>query len=207
MNFKCDVKDDKLLCISTEDIKFNNLPKVLKKFILEGLNNEYEVIVFTDDAICENLEKVSYEYKDLIYNSLRVKRLKFEIYNSLSFNENSLEFTELLNYINNSNFNIRVIWDFNSIVKSIGNIELIDKCIKKIFSCSNKNIKNLVYVKNMSYNFNLFKDFCKKFDKIFILDRYREINFSVNEEIEKVLWILQSNAQLEYKNSTLLLFE
>ncbi len=45
------------LCIGTDVLNINNLPKIIKKYISDALINGEKIIFFTDDIFYKDIEK------------------------------------------------------------------------------------------------------------------------------------------------------
>ena len=64
----------------------------------------------------------------------------------------------------------------------------------------------MVYIDNSVHNFNRLYRFVNLFEILIIIDRNKEMEFKNKDEIEKAIWMLQSNSQLKYQNKNLVLF-
>ena len=64
----------------------------------------------------------------------------------------------------------------------------------------------MVYIDNSADNFNRLYKLNNLFERLIIIDRNKEMEFKNKDEIEKAIWMLQSNSQLKYQNKNLVLF-
>ncbi|WP_242844621.1 ATP-binding response regulator [Clostridium novyi] len=109
---------------------------------------------------------------------------------------------KLVNNIYSVNNNILVIWNVNNIQK----YEIINK-YKKLISCfEDKNIKNLVYIKNKKYNFDTFYNFSNSFEQIVIYNNNKELIFNEKEDFYKAINFICSYGELKHQNENLLFF-
>lgn len=201
-----DNKAKKILCISTEFLNTNKFPIFIKEYISKALYKNEKVLIFTDDLIYKDLEKVFYSCEDLIIDSLNTGLLKINLYDPVSFGNNSKELLKILSYTAKTKEKINIIWDFKNFAKRSGKFKELNRCIENIFSYSNVKVRNMVYIDNYKYNMKLLEKLCANFDNMIVFDRNKELYFSCNEDIDKILWILNSNAQLKYQNKNLVLF-
>ncbi|KAJ52871.1 signal transduction histidine kinase/CheY-like chemotaxis protein [Clostridium tetanomorphum] len=199
-------KVKKILCISTEFINANNFPVFIKEYISKELYKNEKVFIFTDDLLYKDLEEIFYSYSELIINSLNSGILKVQLYDPDNFGTNSEDLLQILKYTAKTKEKINIIWDFKNFARRSGKLKELSKCIENIFSYSNEKVRNIVYMNNYNYNIDLLEKICVRFDGMIISDRNKELYFDCNKDIKKILWILNSNAQLKYQNNNLVLF-
>lgn len=196
----------KILYISTEFLNTNNFPIFIKEYISKPLGKNEKVLIFTDDLIYKDLEEVFFSDSNLITDSLNNGVLEIKLYDPVTFNINSQELLEILSYTAKTKEKINIIWDFKSFAKRSGKFKELNRCIENIFSYSNLKVTNMVYMHNYNYNMELLENLCLNFQHLIVFDRGKELYFSCNEDIDRMLWILNSNAQLKYQNKNLVLF-
>ena len=200
-------RDDKnSLCIGTDILNINKLPKILKRYICDALINEEKIIFFTDDIYFEEIQKNFKREEELIRQNINIGNFKIKSYNITAFNYSSKEFIDVINIICDSKQRLRIIWDFKNVIKRDYKLEAVIKCVEKIKECSKDNVSNMIYIDNSIRNFNKLFKFSNLFETLIIIDRNKEMEFKNEDEIEKAIWMLQSNSQLKYQNNNLLLF-
>ena len=199
-------KSKSSLCIGIDVLNISNLPKAIKKYISDALINEERVIFFTDDIFYKDIEKSFNEYEDLIRDNVENGNFKIKTYNNATFDCNCEEFQDIINIISSVKETLRIVYDFKNVINKASNLEVIIKCVEKIVQCSKDNISTLVYIDNDIYNFNKLYEFSNLFKNLIIIDRNKEMEFITQEEMERALWMLQSNSQLKYQNKNLVLF-
>ncbi|WP_034869844.1 hybrid sensor histidine kinase/response regulator [Clostridium lundense] len=199
-------KSKKVLCISTEFLNTNNFPIFIKEYISKALYKNEKVLIFTDDIIYKDLEEIFYSNSDIITHSINNGILGIKLYDPVNFNVNSDELLEILSYTAKTKEKINIIWDFKNFAKRMGKFKELNRCVENIFSYSNSKVTNMVYIDNYNYNVNLLERLCLNFNNMVIFDRNKEIYFNCSENISRILWILNSNAQLKYQNKNLVLF-
>ncbi len=194
------------LCIGTDVLNVSDLPKIIKKYISDALINGEKVIFFTDDIFYNNIEKNFNSDEDLIRHNVNKGNFKIKTYNIASFDYDYKEFLDIIDIISVVKQELRIIWDFKNVIKRAYKLEAVIKCVEKIIECSNNNVTNMVYIDNIAYNFNRLHRFSNLFQALIIIDRNKEMEFTNKDEIEKAIWMLQSNSQLKYQNKNLVLF-
>ncbi|MBZ9684801.1 hybrid sensor histidine kinase/response regulator [Clostridium estertheticum] len=194
------------LCIGTDVLNINNLPKIIKKYISDALLNGEKIIFFTDDIFYKDIEKNFSSQEQFIRHNINTGNFKIKTYNITAFDYDYKEFLDIIDIISVVKQNLRIIWDFKNVIKRVGKLEAVIKCVEKIIECSKDNVSNMVYIDNSAHNFNRLNRFSNLFGKLIIIDRNREMEFRNKDEIEKAIWMLQSNSQLKYQNKNLVLF-
>lgn len=194
------------LCIGTDILNSNNLPRIIRKNISDALISGEKIIFFTDDIFYKDIEKNFNSNEDFIRHNVNSGNFKIKTYNITAFDYENEEFLDIIDIISVVKQKIRIIWDFKNAIKRVGKLEAIIKCVEKIIACSKDNVSNMVYIDNGAYNFNRIYRFCNLFETIIIIDRNKEMKFTNRDEIEKAIWMLQSNSQLKYQNKNLVLF-
>ncbi|WP_164509120.1 hybrid sensor histidine kinase/response regulator [Clostridium rectalis] len=202
---ECD-KAKKILCISTELLNFNNFPNFIKEYISKSLHKNEKLIIFTDDILYKDLQKLYNHSSNIIVTGLKNNTLQIKLYDPVNFNLNSEELLEILNHTAKTDEKINILWDFKNLARKTGKLRNLIRYVENIFSYSNYKVTNLIYINNHDYNFNLLEIFCSKFEYLVIFDRNKELCYKCNESISNILWILNSNYQLKYQNSNLVLF-
>ena len=187
------------LCIGTDNLNINNLPKMIKKYISDAIINEEKIIFFTDNISYKNIKNNFISDIEFITNNINSGNFKIKTYNIANFDYESSEFLEIIKIIFGSKQRLRIIWDFKNVIKSIDKLEIIIKCVKKITENSKDNVRNLIYINNNIYNFNELSKFNNIFDTLIVIDRNKEMKFTNEDEIENAIWILQSNSLLKYQ--------
>ncbi|MBK5242940.1 hybrid sensor histidine kinase/response regulator [Clostridium sp.] len=203
-NLHIDYKNS--LCIGTDVLNINNLPKTIKEYIFDALLNKEKIILFTDDIFYKDIENNFSSDKDFIKNNIYAGRFKIITYVINDFNYNYKEFLDIISIIYGDKEKLRIIWDFKNIIKISCKLQCVIKCVQKIIECSNYNVSNLVYIENNVYNFDTLYTFSNLFDLVIIIDRNKEMEFLSKNEIEKAIWMLRSNSQLKHQNNNLVLF-
>lgn len=203
-NLHIDCKNS--LCIGTDVLNINNLPKTIKEYISNALLSKEKIILFTDDIFYKDIENnfISDEY--FIKDNVHTGKFKIITYDINAFNYSYKEFVDIIHIIYAQKEKLRIIWDFKNIIKISCKLQSVIKCVQKIIECSNHKVSNLVYIENNIYNFNTLYTFSKLFDLLIIIDRNKEMEFSNKSEIEKAIWMLRSNSQLKHQNKNLVLF-
>ncbi|MGV8981531.1 ATP-binding protein [Clostridium sp.] len=194
------------LCIGTDVLNINNLPQIIKKYISDALINGEKIIFFTDDIFYKDIEKNFSNDEDFIRNKINTGNFKIKTYNISDFDYESKEFKDIIDIITVVKQNLKIIWDFKNLIKRVGKFETVIKCVEKIIECSKDNVYNMVYIDNNAHNFNRLYRFSTLFEILIIIDRNKEMEFRNKDEIEKAIWMLQSNSQLKYQNKNLVLF-
>lgn len=195
-----------MMYVNTDSFTINMLPNSIKEIVCNSLLNKEKVIIFTDENLYKDLEKIFLNEYDLIIKNLKSKKLIIRIYDSLNFNVNSKELLDILNYTAKTKEKITVIWDFKNYARRLNKLDKLINCTNNIISYSNVKVKNIIYINNYKYNAKSLRDLCLMFSNIIILDRNKEIVFQCDKEIDKILWILNSNAELKYQNNNLVMF-
>lgn len=200
-------KDNKSsLCIGIDVLNISNLPKIIKKYISDALINGERVIFFIDDIFYKDIGKSFNGYEDLIRNNVDKGNFKIKTYNSETFNYNCKEFLEFIHIISEFKEKLKIVCDFKNLINKVGKLEVVIKCVEKIMQCSKNNASSMVYIDNDIYNFKRLYAFSNLFEKLIIIDRNKEMEFVNKDEMEKAIWMLQSNSQLKYENKNLVLF-
>lgn len=194
------------LCIGTDVLNINNLPKTIKKYIFDALVNKEKIILFTDDIFYKDIENNFNSDEDFIRNNVNAGKFKIKTYNITAFDYNYKEFLDILDVISVVKQKLRIIWDFKNATKRDYKLEIIIKCVEKVIECSKNNVSNMVYIDNDIHNFNTLYEFSDLFSSLIIIDRDKEMEFINKSEIEKAIWMLQSNSQFKYQNKNLVLF-
>jgi len=194
------------LCIGTDVLNTNNLPKIIKKYISDALMNGEKIIFFTDDIFYKDIEKSFNTDEHFIRHNVNTGNFKIKTYNIAAFDYDYKEFLDIIDIISVVKQKLRIIWDFKNVIKRVGKLEAVIKCVEKIIECSTENVSNMVYIDNSAYNFNKLHRFSNLFETLIIIDRNKEMEFINKDEIEKAIWMLQSNSQLKYQNKNLVLF-
>ncbi|MBW9150469.1 hybrid sensor histidine kinase/response regulator [Clostridium sp. CM028] len=191
------------LCIGTDSLNINNLPKVIIKNISDALINGEKIIFFTDDIFYKNIEKNFDGDEDFIRHNINEGIFKIKTYNIDTFDYDYREFLDIIFVVRQK---LRIVWDFKNVIRRVGKVDVLIKCVQKIIECSKDNISNMIYINNNVYNFNELHRFSNLFQTLIIIDRNKEMEFKNKGEIEKAIWMLQSNSQLKYQNKNLVLF-
>ncbi|MGH4138664.1 ATP-binding protein [Clostridium sp.] len=194
------------LCIGTDVLNINNLPQIIKKYISDALINGEKIIFFTDDIFYKDIEKNFISDEDFIRHNINTGNFKIKAYDISDFEYESKEFKDIIDIISVVKQDLKIIWDFKNVIKRVGKFETIIKCVEKIIQCSKYNVCNMVYIDNSTYNFNRLYRFSNLFEILIIIDRNKEMEFRNKDEIEKAIWMLQSNSQLKYQSKNLVLF-
>ncbi|MFT5874405.1 MAG: signal transduction histidine kinase [Clostridium sp.] len=194
------------LCIGTDVLNINKLPKIIIKYISDALINGEKTIFFTDDIFYKDIENNFNSDKDIIRNSIITGKFKIKTYNVTDFDYDYDEFLDIIDIISVVKQNLRIIWDFKNVIRRVGKLDGVIKCVEKIIHYSKDNVRNMVYIENNVYNFNKLYTLSNLFQKLVIIDRNKEMEFINKDETEKAIWILQSNSQLKYQNKNLVLF-
>ncbi|MBW9158635.1 hybrid sensor histidine kinase/response regulator [Clostridium tagluense] len=194
------------LCIGTDVLNINNLPKIIKKYIYDALINGEKIIFFTDDIFYKNIGKNFNSDEEFIRHNINIGNFKIKTYNITAFHYEYKEFIDIIGIISVAKQKLKIIWDFKNVIKRAYKLETVIKCVEKIIECSKDNVSNMVYIENSGYSFNRLYRFTDLFEKLIIIDRNKEMEFRSKDEIEKAIWMLQSNSQLKYQNKNLVLF-
>ena len=194
------------LCIGTDVLNINNLPKIIKKYITDALISGEKIIFFTDDILYKDIEKNFISDEAFIRHNVNIGNLKIKTYDITAFDYDYKNFLDIIDIISVVKQKLRIIWDFKNVIKRVGKLEAVIKCVEKIIKCSKCNVSNMVYIDNNVYNFNTLHTFSNLFQTLIIIDRNKEMEFVDKDEIEKSIWMLQSNSQLKYQNKNLVLF-
>lgn len=200
-------KDNKSsLCIGIDVLNISNLPKIIKKYISDALINEERIIFFTDDIFYNDIENSFIDYENFIKDNVNKGNFNIKTYSRSTFDYECKEFLDVLHIISQFKKKLRIVWDFKNVINKASKLEVIIKCVEKIMRCSKGNVSNMVYINNDIYNANRLYTFTNLFKKLIIIDRNREMEFINQDEMEKAIWMLQSNSQLKYQNRNLVLF-
>ncbi|MBU3146150.1 ATP-binding protein [Clostridium sp. CF012] len=194
------------LCIGTDVLNINNLPKIIKKNISNALLNGEKIIFFTDDIFYKDIEKNFISQEQCIRHNINTGKFEIKTCNITVFDYDNKEFLDIIDMISDVKQKLIIIWYFKNVSKRAYKLEAIIKCVEKIIECSNDNVSNMVYIDNSVHNFNNLYGFANLFERLIIIDRNREMEFKNKDEIEKAIWMLQSNSQLKYQNKNLVLF-
>ena len=194
------------LCIGTDALNTNTLPKTIKKYISDTLKNGEKVILFTDDLFYKNIENNFNGDENLIKPNINEVNLKIKTYNVVDFDYNYKDFLDIIDIILVVKQKLTIIWDLKNVIKWVGKLEIVINCVQKILDCSKNNVFNMVYIDNNIYNFDKLYKFSDLFKTLIIIDRNKELKFIGKNEIEKAIWMLQSNSLLKYQNKNLVLF-
>ena len=93
-------KDSKnSLCIGTDILNINNLPKIIKKYISDALINGEKIIFFTDDIFYKDIEKNFNGDEDFIRHNINTGNFKIKTYNSDTFDYDCKEFLDIIDII------------------------------------------------------------------------------------------------------------
>ncbi|MCJ7691167.1 MAG: hybrid sensor histidine kinase/response regulator, partial [Clostridiaceae bacterium] len=204
-NLHIDCKNS--LCIGTDVLNINNLPKTIKEYISDALLNKERIILFTDDIFYKDIENNFDSNEDLIKNNVCEGRFKIIMYNINDFDYNCKEFLDIIiDIISADKEKLRIIWDFKNVTKLACKLQAVIKCVEKIIECSKRKVSNFVYIENNIYNFDTVCTLSDLFDLLIIIDRNKEMEFLNKNEIEKAMWMLRSNSQLIHQNKNLVLF-
>jgi len=188
------------LCIGTDELNINNLPTILKKYISDAIINNEKVIFFTDNIFSNNIEKNSNDVEKFIADNKNKDQFEIKPYNIAEFDYDCKVFLEIIDIIFVSKQKLRVIWDFKNVIKRDSKLESVIKCVQKIIDTSKDNVSNMVYIYNNVYKYNKLCNFSDLFQTLIIIDRNKEMEFTNKKEIEKAIWMLQSNSLLIYQN-------
>lgn len=194
------------LCIGTDVLNINNLPKIIIEYISDALTNGEKIIFFTDDIFYKDIEKNFKSDEDFIRHNVNTGNFKIKTYNISAFDYDYKGFLDIIDIISVVKRKLRIIWDIKNVIKRAHKLEAVTKCVEKIIESSKDNVSNMVYIDNNVYNFNTLYAFSNLFQKLIIIDRNKEMEFTNKDEIEKAIWMLQSNSQLKYQNKNLVLF-
>lgn len=194
------------LCVGTDNLNINNLPKIIKKYISDAIINREKMIFFTDDISYKNIKKNFNSDAEAVINNVNSGNLKIKTYSIVDFDYDNKDFLEIIETIFLVKQKLRIIWDFKNVIKSISKLEIIIRCIKEIIEHSKDNVSNMVYINNNIYNFNKLYKFNNLFDTLIVVDRNKEMKFTNESEIENEIWMLKSNSLLKYQNEKLSLF-
>ncbi|WP_315121832.1 hybrid sensor histidine kinase/response regulator [uncultured Clostridium sp.] len=192
--------------ISTDSFNINKVPNSIKDNICKNLLKKERVIIFTDELLYKDLEKIFLSSYDLVIDSINSGKLDIKLYDSLNFNVNSIELLEVLKYTAKTKDRVTILWDFRNYARRIGDLEELIKCVSNIISYSNSKVKNIIFINNYKYNVNSLKELCSILDIIIIFDKNKELYFQCDKEMDNILWLLNSNAELKYQNNNLVLF-
>jgi signal transduction histidine kinase len=204
-NLNIDCKNS--LCIGTDVLNINNLPKTIKDYISDALSNKERIILFSDDIFYKDIENNFSSDEDLIRYNVCEGRFKIIIYNTTEFDYTYKKFLDIIiDIISVDKEKLRIIWDFKNVTRIDCKLQIVIKCIEKIIECSKRKVSNLVYIENNIYNFEKLCTLSNLFDLLVIIDRNKEMKFSNKDEIEKAIWMLRSNSKLKNKNKNLVLF-
>ncbi|MFD3155339.1 ATP-binding protein [Haloimpatiens sp. FM7330] len=196
-----------LLCVGIDNLNLIRLPKIIKRFIYNGLKDKERILIFTDNISYEDIEKNFLSYDEYINDNINQGNLRIKVYDSINYNTNDRDFLDILEIISLFKNKIRIIWDFKNIAKRPSKLDKVVKAVENIYRRVNKdNVKNLIYINNNTYDYKVFTNLCYKFNGVVIIDREEEILFNGKNEISKCIWLVQSIAQLKYKNNNLVLF-
>ena len=143
---------------------------------------KYKIFILTEDGIQFSLNaKMKYSYTEI----------KYTFYDIIAFISNK---KSKLDFIKSSKENSFFIWNFTSLSEqdnhNLG--EIIVKVLREIKGASL--VKNLVLLSNKSLPYEENKRIIQYFDKIYVIDKGRELLVS-KEELEKVLWLISGNSE------------
>ncbi|MEW9097222.1 MAG: hybrid sensor histidine kinase/response regulator [Clostridiaceae bacterium] len=192
--------------ISTDSFNIINFPNSIKDNICKSLLKKEKVIIFTDELLYKDLEKIFLSSYDLVINGINNEKLDIKLYDSLNFNVNSTDLLELLKYTAKTKDKVTILWDFRNYARRISDLDELIKCVSNIISYSNAKVKNIIFISNYKYNVNLLKELCLILDTTIIFDKNKELYFQCDKEIDSILWLLSSNAELKYQNNNLVMF-
>lgn len=200
-------KCKKLLCVETEKLNIEkHVPKIIRNFILKSLLNNEKVIIFIDSMMHKDIINMYGGRKNLITNCFKSRCLNIEYYDVVDFGVNPLQFLHMLNIIAKTKEKLHVIWDFKSISKRFSKLSEIKKCVEDIFSYSNKNVCNVIYMYNIIYDFPDIESFLRKFDDIVIENKNSQVLFSCPDEIDKAVVSLKYSERLKCEDNAILSF-
>ncbi|NME96488.1 hybrid sensor histidine kinase/response regulator [Clostridium cochlearium] len=198
-------KNNKILYINTDFIIKNNNTKVIRDFILYSIKNGEKTFIFTDDFLYTDLKLVFNNKYNIIKDYLNKNILSIRFYSKSNILDDVNKFYKILEEEIKYRNKINIIWDFKNLSRYINKMKKINMYISKLNFNDEGKIRNLVYVNNYC-NLNMFEDLYMEFESIIVLDRDKELYFDGNEDLSKILWLLNSNAQLRYQNENLLSF-
>ena len=204
-NLHIDCKNS--LCIGTDVLNINNLPKTIKEYISDALLNKEKIILFSDDIFYKDIENNFSSDEELIRYNVCEGRFKIITYKINDFDYTYKNFLDLIiDIISADNEKLKIIWDFKNVSKIACKLQIVIKCVEKIIECSKGKVSNLIYIENDIYHFDALCTLSNLFDLLIIIDRNKEMEFLNKNEIEKAIWMLRSNSQLKQKNKNLVLF-
>ena len=105
------------LCIGTDVLNINNLPKIIKKYISDALVNGEKIIFFTDDIFYKNIEKNFKSDEDFIRHNVNTGSFKIKTYNIAAFDYDYKEFLDIIDIISVVKQKLRIIWDFKNVIR------------------------------------------------------------------------------------------
>ncbi|WP_162920222.1 hybrid sensor histidine kinase/response regulator [Clostridium fermenticellae] len=201
-------KCKKLLCIETK--KFNTrkyIPKIIRNSILKNLLDNKKVVIFTDSILHRKILDIYINKKNtFLTRCFENKNLNIEYYDVVDFTVNPIQFLHMLNMIAKTKEELCVIWDFKSISKRFSKLSEIKKCIEDIFSYSNKNVCNIIYIYNIVYNFKDIRKFLNNFDDVVIEYMKSQILCSCNDNIDSTVTLLKYGEELSCRDNAIFSF-
>ncbi|NEZ50335.1 response regulator [Clostridium botulinum] len=195
-----DMKTKNCLYIDNEKLRLKKTFIFIKETIKKTLNEKGKIIIFTDNLFFNETHEIFDDEMEVLFENINKENIFLEI-----CDDYEMYFDHLLKLVNNIysvNNNILVIWNVNNIQK----YEIYNR-FKKLISCfEDKNIKNLVYIKNKKYNFDTFYNFSKSFEQIVIYNNNKELIFNEKEDFYKAINFICSYGELKHQNENLLFF-
>lgn len=194
------MKTKNCLYIDNGKLRLKKTFRFIKEAAMETLNENGKIIVITDNSFF-------YEIKDAFEDEM--KGLIENIYAGNIFLEmcNNYEtycehLLNLVDSIYSVDENILIVWNLDNVKQ--------DKAVTKFNDLmshfENRNIRNLVYIKNKRYDFDTFYNFSKSFDEMVIYNNNKELVFNKKEEFYKAINFICSYSELKYQNDNLLFF-
>ncbi|EDS76942.1 sensor histidine kinase [Clostridium botulinum C str. Eklund] len=194
------MKTKNCLYIDNEKLRLKKTFIFIKETIKKTLNEKGKIIIFTDNLFFNETHEIFDDEMEVLFENINKENIFLEI-----CDDYEMYFDHLLKLVNNIysvNNNILVIWNVNNIQK----YEIYNR-FKKLISCfEDKNIKNLVYIKNKKYNFDTFYNFSKSFEQIVIYNNNKELIFNEKEDFYKAINFICSYGELKHQNENLLFF-
>ncbi|MCY6372709.1 hybrid sensor histidine kinase/response regulator [Clostridium ganghwense] len=182
------------ICINTEKLSVKKFPEIIRKYILEGLDEEEKIVILTDTIYYKELENI---FGNLVKN-INSDNILIKIYDSNNINYEY--FLSMLKDLSDIKGKYRILWYLKNIIEKIYLLQDLDYYIKKVQEyCQDKDIRNIVYINNIKCDINILNSFCKEFDNLVVCDRGKELVFNGSDEVEKATYILQSYAELKNK--------
>ncbi|WP_392485928.1 ATP-binding protein [Haloimpatiens sp. FM7315] len=202
-----DEKYNRYLCIGSDKLNCNDFPEHIKNYIYDGIRNDERILIISDDISYEDLLSNFRIISDKITSSINTGKLRIKLFDPMKKENNRKEFLDTIEVITLFKNNIRILWDFKNLAQRDGMLEeianIVDVFIEKL---NTNNIKNLIYINNDVYDFNLLKKLCYKFKFVCVLNKEKNLKFSTKNEIYKCVWLLRDNAKLKFQNNNLVSF-